>query len=331
MTAGPTAVSRPLAAPRPAGSRGFVRGLLVPAVATVSGAVLPVDGVGQDTAGTAGSAWIGIRFELAARGTSGPGRGTGALVVRDVYGNGPADRVGIRPGDRFVAVNGSTLPTYEAWLRSTSDLGPGTSLSVRLFRDSGEREVTVVAGRRPSALVADPLYRLEWEMARLDSLFGLFLAGGPPVERWARVEVPLEPRTRMRSESEARADAGGRAPVRAGRRPGGESEPEPRAWATLLPGRTVAVVLGGAVVRDLTAELGRYFGVGAGVLVTDVVDASTPAAQAGFRPGDIIVSVEDRKVESLPAFRRVLAGEHSPVKITVVRRKSALKLAYPNR
>jgi len=84
------------------------------------------------------------------------------------------------------------------------------------------------------------------------------------------------------------------------------------------------------VVRDLTAELGRYFGVDTGVLVTDVIDAATPAAHAGFRPGDIIVSVEGKEVRDLPEFRRVLAEEQTPIEITVVRRRKPIKLAYPS-
>ena len=385
----------------------------------VTGAGLPFGVAAQDTASTAERAWIGIRFNLEARVTTGAGQGSYFLVIRDVYGNGPADRVGIRSGDRFVAVNGNPLSTYEAWLRSTSNLGPGQTLRVRLLRDSGEREVAVVADRRPPSFAPDLLYRLE--MARFDSLFGRFLEVGPGMAPWPgyplshfrlpeglgmdsatltltlndsglaaegsvfvvpgeepqtslqrrrrdgnEVETPPGQEVRRRPEraiesgAEERVRASGEqsrseakeldpvAEVLADRTPSGLEASPPVAggggtelyrvytdenWISFLTPQLLGstVVLGGAVVRDLTAELGRYFGVDTGVLVTDVIDATTPAAQAGFRPGDIIVSVEDQPVENLLAFRRVLAEEHPPIKITVIRRKNALKLAYPSR
>ena len=334
----------------------------------LSGAGRPADGAAQDTASAARTAWIGIRFELGRHVAPRAGPATYDLVVRDVYGNGPADRVGIRPGDRLVAVNGNRLSAYEVWLRSTSNLGPGQILSVRLLRDSGEREVAVVAGRRPRSLHADPLYRPEWEVARarFDSLFDLFLRGGPRVLQWPENRIPQTeppevpdtestvPGTAVENQgakvgSDLLAASGGEAgealarPRRSGPDGRVETAPERRgrvrhaaADAISLPtprpvGGTVAVVLGGAVVRDLTAGLGRYFGVEAGVLVADIVDAATPAAHAGFRPGDIIVSVEGRRVQDVPAFRRVLAEEDPPLEITVIRRGNPVRLAYPSR
>ena len=61
------------------------------------------------------------------------------------------------------------------------------------------------------------------------------------------------------------------------------------------------VVLGGAQVRSLTSELGGFFGVEAGILVTDVLHQSA-AARADFRPGDVIVAVAGGAVDSLPSF-----------------------------
>lgn len=377
-------------------------GRSVPVALVAAGSGPPADGVAQDSARAAERAWIGIRFSLEAH-VAPAGGGSYSLTVRDVYGNGPADRVGILPGDRLVAIDGNVLKTYEAWLSSTSDLGPGQTLQVRVLRDSDEREVTVTAGLRPAYFTADPLHRLEWERARFDSLFDLFFEVVPRGEHWREYRLPeMRPPQEWLGPDPAMPDvtpgdpgpaAGGdipvspesphrRAPARSGRGAAAAGEDIPGARGELRrmeegevergggahslrtrsdpetppvvggggPGRYrfhrasanpvsvltprllgTTVVLGGAVVRDLATGLGRYFGVEAGVLVTDVIEAGTPAAQAGFLPGDIIVSVEGREIGNLAEFRRVLADQHPPIEIAVIRRKKSLLLGYPSR
>lgn len=375
----------------------------VPVAVVAAGSGLPLSGTAQDTASAPERAWIGIRFSLEAHVAPG-GRGSYSLTVRDVYGNGPADRVGILAGDRLVSIDGNVLETYEAWLRSTSDLGPGQTLQVRLLRDADEREVTVVADRRPAYFTTDRLHRLEWERARFDSLFNLFFEVDPRGDPWREYRLPemrlppewlgpdpampevtlgdsgpvargdiavgpgslgrqIPARSRrgtaggaegvpntpreLRRREEADAERGGGArtlrtrsdPETAPSVVGGGGPGPYRLYrananpvSVLTPqllGTTV--VLGGAVVRDLTTGLGRYFGVEAGVLVTDVIDDATPAAQAGFLPGDIIVSVEGREIGNLAELRRVLADKHPPIEIAVIRRKKSLTLGYPSR
>lgn len=60
----------------------------------------------------------------------------------------------------------------------------------------------------------------------------------------------------------------------------------------------------GVVVTDLTDEQRREQGVDNGVLVREVNDG--PAADAGIRPGDIILSVNRREVESVAKFRELV-------------------------
>ena len=91
-----------------------------------------------------------------------------------------------------------------------------------------------------------------------------------------------------------------------------------------------SVVLGGALVRDLSAELESYFGVGAGVWITDVVPGS-PAERSGLRPGDVIVAVGDKEVTTVIEFRVDLADVAMPVELTVIRQRNQVKLSYPGR
>jgi serine protease Do len=65
----------------------------------------------------------------------------------------------------------------------------------------------------------------------------------------------------------------------------------------------------GLDVQELTADLKAHFGVPGekkGVLVSDVYDES-PAAQAGFKRGDVLISVEGFPVDSPEAYHQALA------------------------
>lgn len=91
-----------------------------------------------------------------------------------------------------------------------------------------------------------------------------------------------------------------------------------------------SVVLGGAQVRTLSGALGRYFGVSSGVLIIDVL-ADSPARRAGFRPGDVIVALEDRGLATLDQLRSDLALAELPISVTVIRHGELIELTYPVR
>jgi serine protease Do len=84
-----------------------------------------------------------------------------------------------------------------------------------------------------------------------------------------------------------------------------EPEGAPRSGAE-IDGRNP---LQGAMVANLTPALADELGVepGSGVLITDV-SRSGFAAQYGFAPGDLIVSVNGRKVSSVSALQAALKG-----------------------
>ena len=91
-----------------------------------------------------------------------------------------------------------------------------------------------------------------------------------------------------------------------------------------------SLLLGGAQVRTLSRELGRYFGASWGVLILDVF-ARSPAQRAGFRPGDVIVAIGGSELATLPQLRAQLIAAELPVDITVVRRGELVELTYPVR
>lgn len=65
----------------------------------------------------------------------------------------------------------------------------------------------------------------------------------------------------------------------------------------------------GVEPNELSPELAETFGVkpGAGVIVTGVLQAG-PAAQAGMRPGDVILQVEDKPVRTVSELLTMVAG-----------------------
>jgi membrane-associated protease RseP (regulator of RpoE activity) len=81
----------------------------------------------------------------------------------------------------------------------------------------------------------------------------------------------------------------------------------------------------GVSLLDLSAELRDYFGASkdAGVLVSEV-EANSPAAKAGLKVGDIVLSVDGKEVDSSADLRRTLRDkkEGDTVRIDVLRGRS---------
>ena len=61
----------------------------------------------------------------------------------------------------------------------------------------------------------------------------------------------------------------------------------------------------------LARELGRAGCIGVGEVVEDA-----PAARAGVRPGDLIVAVDGRPVETMAELQRLLVGERIGASVT---------------
>lgn len=81
-------------------------------------------------------------------------------------------------------------------------------------------------------------------------------------------------------------------------------------------------------LQDLNPTLARFFGAkDKGVLISDLVDESGrpsfdgPAARAGIRPGDVIVEIDGKKIETRHDLSAVVAGTSpgTTVKIKVIR------------
>jgi serine protease Do len=90
----------------------------------------------------------------------------------------------------------------------------------------------------------------------------------------------------------------------------------------------------GLLVENLTPQLGEFFGVknGEGVLVRSVEKGSA-AETAGFRAGDVVVKVGEKRIARISDWRNAIRASKGTVAIGVVRDKKdhALSLALPER
>ncbi len=332
-------------------------------------AAVPAANAAQDTLDLAEQGWIGISLGMVEVPPAEAPRNPVRFLVAGVYPNSPADLADIVPGDWFVSVDGNPLSTYETWLRFTSDLQPGQSVLLVVGRNGDRNEVTVVADPAPAFVAPNPLDHLKRTMARFDSIVDAFLGYSPAAVPWpwhtpgimfpegfevdsATWTVTVGSQTTSGSVVVRPREDGSDVSVRLQQTgvPGAEAEAPPSAGggateltigleslvggplSVLTPrlfGGPVVFVPGGVLVRDLTTELGRdYFGVEKGILVEDVAPMS-PGRQAGFLPGDVIVSVEGKTFEDVRGFRLLLAELDTPIVLTVVRRKESVKIVYP--
>jgi S1-C subfamily serine protease len=103
--------------------------------------------------------------------------------------------------------------------------------------------------------------------------------------------------------------------------------------ALMTEGRFRRAYLGiGGQQRPLPPRLARELGRTGCVEVGEVVDGA-PAALAGVRPGDLIVAVDGRQVETMGELQRLLVGERigASVTFTVARHERVLDIAViPN-
>ena len=78
-------------------------------------------------------------------------RSNGALV-QDVTAGSPGARVGLRPYDVIVSVDGDPVRTYDRLIREIASRAPGSSARLEYVRDGRAREVSVKLAERPQSV-----------------------------------------------------------------------------------------------------------------------------------------------------------------------------------
>ena len=237
----------------------------------------------------------------------------GALIT-DVMHRSPAEDAGLRDGDIITAFDGQVLtePLANAEMEDELDrdeslpaqrvlalareMEPGQTVEIRYLRDGESRTVEIEAE--------------EFDFPRVRAF-------GPEGGNWTfdMDEGHIE----LRNEAlfERMGDLSGR--LGAGRafsmsyRFGGDCLGSRGSWGS--DSRECAA---GVEFRELNPRLGEYFGAESGILVIDVDDDSA----LGLMPGDVILAVGDREVDTIDRVRRLINSyeEDEPIRMTIIRK-----------
>lgn len=221
----------------------------------------------------------------------------GALV-QSVTPNGPADKAGIRSGDIIVRVNGRPLASQAR----PGQVSPNPGMALITLGSRIQPGDTMVVqyqrgNERKSATI----------VAGDDPVWNTFVRRTPDT-RETPLPVPGEfmedPDFRIRIDGQPRMAEPMRTP----------------GFRMLVLDRPLADL----EVVPLNPELGRYFGTPEGVLVINV----PPDSKLGLKPGDVVFSVDGRKVRSPGQLLRTLQsydpGESFKLEIMRLKKREAI-------
>ena len=77
-------------------------------------------------------------------------------MIAAVEPDSPALRAGLRVGDVVMSVNGEPTDTSRALIRAVAAAPPGTTVHLRVRRQSSELDIPVSVGRRPDNVTESP-------------------------------------------------------------------------------------------------------------------------------------------------------------------------------
>jgi serine protease Do len=204
------------------------------------------------------------------------------VSIDTVEPGGPADKAGMKAGDAVTEFDGERVRSVRQFLRLVQETTPGRSVPVVLSR----------AGQRVTVNVTP-------EHASFGDDFGMRYLDGP----MARLAIPPSP------PSPPTPPASPRAP-----------RPPAAAIAPAMPFDLFSRVRNtgrlGITIEDLDTQLAEYFGVKEGVLVKSVTEDSV-AAKAGLKAGDVITSINGRKVYDTSDISRALDRVESNGEIAI--------------
>jgi S1-C subfamily serine protease len=233
--------------------------------------------------------YLGVDFhdtseeQISALHLQGPRGAEITLVDHD----GPAGKAGLQPHDIVLQVNGQNIEGAEDLRRRIRESSPGTAVSLSIVRQGRALTLTAKLANR-----AD-VERQAWQhMTGPDPMTG----DDAPVENIIVEHYTMETAPMPRSPSRGQSFIG-----------------------TVLRSAPYT----GATVETMSPQLAGFFGAPpkSGLLVHGV-EPNSPAALAGLRAGDVVLTVNASPVASTSDWsKRLRAGSGRPVSLTILREK----------
>jgi serine protease Do len=75
----------------------------------------------------------------------------GGALVNDVFPNTPAKKAGVKSGDVIVSLNGKAIADANSLSLIVSELSPGTSVELKVYRDGSPKTIKVMLGELPGS------------------------------------------------------------------------------------------------------------------------------------------------------------------------------------
>jgi S1-C subfamily serine protease len=203
----------------------------------------------------------------------------GAIVMKVVEG-GPADKAGLKENDVVVSFNGRRVDSVRELQRLLSETPAERSISIEVVRAGNRQTLTTTLSKRTD----------EFQLLRPEF---------PDNEAMKRTQQELK--------DSMKAYQGAQDLLRERQRDFGN-------FAFVAPGE-YSFFRGsrfGMTVESVTDQLAEYFGVkdGNGVLVSHV-DENGAAAKAGLKAGDVIIAIDNEKVDSVNALLKSLSKKET--------------------
>lgn len=253
------------------------------------------------------------------------------MIVQEVVTGSPADRAGVKAGDRVLRIDGEAISSSK-FDALASTLQPGDTVRLRVVSGDRERDLTLEATERPAEYLfggpieATILLRgdsigkiariyLDSARFRVDSLFRDPLFRFPGGRLW--VDTAGRDRFHLFRDS---LPASWRFDIDALRLPLERGDFPP---FEMMLGRSGVA---GAEFTALNPGLSQYFGTDQGLLVLRVAP-ETPAARAGLEAGDVLTRVNARAIDDVEDFRAAVAhAAGSALKLDIIRKGKARSL-----
>jgi serine protease Do len=201
----------------------------------------------------------------------------GAIVMK-VVKDGPAEKAGLKENDVIVSFNERRIDSVREFQRLLSETPAERNVAIEVMRGGNRQTISATLSKRPQALgFASP----DWST----SLF--------PGDDGKRGE---EARKRVEELLREHQDGLKKLPNL------GDFNFNGQGAFTMFSGTRL-----GISAESLTDQLAQFFGVkdGHGVLVAQV-NENSPAAKAGLQAGDVIIAVDNEKIDSVSALVQAL-------------------------